>query len=251
MVKPYYEDGSCTIYHGDCLEILPQIEPVDLAFTSPPYNMRLRIRNGQYTNKEFGDKFSVKYQHFSDALPIDTYTSFHRDVVNSVLSKATTVFVNIQIVTGSKQAWFTLVGEFATAIKDIIVWDKGTGQPAMHPSVINRATELVLCLEGQQRTAGRAFSRSFFKRGEMSDIWRIKKNTLRIKGHNAICPESLVKKIINGWSACGDTVLDPFMGSGTTLKVAKDLGRKAIGIEIEEEYCEVAVKRLHQEVLDI
>jgi site-specific DNA-methyltransferase (adenine-specific) len=68
--------------------------------------------------------------------------------------------------------------------------------------------------------------------------------------HPTMKPCSLWRWILNlRWTPPG-TVLDPFMGSGTTLRAAKDLGRKAIGIEIEERYCEIAAKRLQQSVLD-
>ena len=68
-------------------------------------------------------------------------------------------------------------------------------------------------------------------------------------GHPAIFPESLARDHILSWSNEGDTVLDPFCGSGTTLKMAKHNGRNGIGIEINEDYCGITVNRLRQKVL--
>jgi len=158
------------------------------------------------------------------------------------------VFLNIQIVTGSKESWFKLIGDFSESIKDVIVWDKGVGEPAMNSNVINRGSELILCLESRP-TVGRAFSRTNFSRGTMPDIWRLGKGRSITKDHNASFPISLPSKIISGWSIEGNMILDPFCGTGTTLQAAKNLNRFAIGIEIEEKYCEIAVKRLQQEVL--
>ena len=69
--------------------------------------------------------------------------------------------------------------------------------------------------------------------------------------HPAIFPEELVEAHINSWSIVNDMIVDPFLGSGTTAKIAKKLNRKCIGIEIEEKYCEIAAKRLSQQVFDL
>jgi len=85
-------------------------------------------------------------------------------------------------------------------------------------------------------------------------IYTLNRVELMLDGaeHPTQKPEALMRWCIQQadyWD-CPQTILDPFMGSGTTLRAAKDLGRRAIGIEREERYCEVAVKRLRQEVLE-
>jgi len=251
VMKPYYEHGGITIYHGDCRDILPSLPKVDLVLTSPPYNMRTRVRNGEYTTREIGEHFSKKYKYFHDAYPIDEYYSIHKQTIEQLLEVSQILFINIQLVTGSKEAWFRLIGNFHKNIKDMVIWDKGYGQPAMHDSVLNRASELILILE-QNASAGRAFKKSYFDRGTMPDIWRDGRGGKgQNSGHSAVFPLKVAGRVLDGWSLKDNTILDPFMGSGTTLVAAKDLGRKAIGIEIEEKYCEIAVQRLSQEVLPL
>ena len=216
---------------------------VDLVVTSPPYNMRTRIRNGEYTTREKSEHFSKKYKHFSDDLPIDEFYSFHTEVLNELLRVSKIVCYNFQIVTGSKEAFFKIIGHFSKDIKDIIIWDKGHGQPAMHDKVLNSSYEMVLILEDDKK-AGRLINNAKFNRGCMSNVVRSGKGKKVSDIHGAVYPEILVGKLIDAFSNEGDLIYDPFMGSGTTGAVAHKLNRDYIGSEIVKDYCNIAKQRI-------
>ncbi len=93
------------------------------------------------------------------------------------------------------------------------------------------------------------FSVKFNKTDVSDDVWLKPKSEKNRWGHPTQKPTSLIRRIIIASSDKTDTILDPFLGSGTTARACKDLGRKCIGIEISKEYCDIAVKRLGQEVL--
>ena len=238
------------IYNENCIDTLRRMPDkfVDLVVTSPPYNMRTRIRNGEYTTREKSEHFSKKYRHFGDDLPIDEFYSFHSNVLIELLRVAKIVCYNFQIVTGSKEAFFKIIGDFNRDIKDIIIWDKGNGQPAMHGMVLNSCYEMILILEDDKR-AGRVIQNAKFNRGEMNNILRIGRGEKVVDGHSAVFPEQLAGELIKAFSNEGDLVYDPFGGSGTTAKMAHLLNRKWILSEISQEYCEIAEKRILPHIL--
>lgn len=233
------------IIQGDCLEVMASMPDkcVDLIVTSPPYNMRTRVRNGKYTTREKSEHFSKKYSNFHDALPIDEFYHFHKNCIREMLRVSKVVAYNFQIVTGSKEAFFKIIGDFSQDIKDIIVWDKGFGQPAMHEKVLNSAYEFILIMEDDKK-AGRVVQNATFKRGEMQNILRVGRVNSKIKSHSAVFPEKLAKEIIINFSKEGDTVLDPFLGSGTTAVACRQTKRNFMGIELSPEYCKIAQQRL-------
>ncbi len=216
---------------------------VDMVITSPPYNMRTRIRNGKYTTREKSEHFSKKYDHFGDDMPINEFYLFHKEVLRELLRVSKIVCYNFQIVTGSKEAFFKLIGDFSQDIKDIIIWDKGSGQPAMHGMVLNSCYEIILILEDDKK-AGRVIQNAKFKRGEMNNILRVGRGGKVVEGHSAVFPEILVAELMKAFSQEGDIVYDPFMGSGTTGIVATKLNRKWIGSEITQQYCNIAERHI-------
>lgn len=233
------------LINDNCLNILKTIKDnsIDLVITSPPYNMRTRVRNGQYTTREKSEHFSKKYEFFDDALPINEFYNFHYKVIKELLRVSKIVCYNFQIVTGSKEAFFKMIGDFNKQIKDIIIWDKHTGQPAMHSNILNSCYEFILIMENDS-VAGRHITNAKFKRGEMNNILRIKKSKKITNTHGAVFPEELVHVLIKSFSNEKDMILDPFMGSGTTGKVALLNNRKFTGIELTKEYFEISQKRI-------
>ena len=235
------------LFNENCLKTLSRLSDnsIDLVITSPPYNMNLRIRKGEYCSRQIVKELSTKYEEFSDNMPIAEYNKFHSEVLRELLRVSNLVFYNIQIVTGSKRSIFKMIGEFSEHLKDIIVWDKGHGQPSMQEQVLNRQSELILVFE-KDYPISRQFRSATFKRGTLNDIWNIKREYKKIiKGHNAVFPEKLVEIILNNFSKQGDTIYDPFLGTGTTAAVAKKLGRNYMGSEISKKYFDIASERVN------
>ena len=233
------------IYNENNLETMSRMPDnfIDLTVTSPPYNMNLRIRNGKYCSRQIVKELSTKYESFSDNMPIDDFYEHHKRVLTELLRVSKIIFYNIQIVTGSKRAFFKLIGDFSNSLKDIIVWDKVNAQPSMSDKVLNRQSELILvfCNDG---AISRKYNTFNAKRGTVSDTWAIKKQKSQSIKHGATFPEELAERIITLFSDSNALIYDPFIGTGTTAKMALINGRSFIGSEISSEYCDIANKRI-------
>jgi len=239
-----FEAEGVTLILGDCREELPQ--KADMVFTSPPYNMNLRIRGGEYCSRQIVDEFSTKYQGYADNLPLEEYERLNDDALSLCLRECPLVFWNVQFLTGNKRALFRLVGKYADTLKDVIVWDKLVAQPAMAEGVMNSRWEAVLVFD-RDNAISRQFSNGF-KRGTMDNLWTIQRSKSEDKSHGATFPVALPARAIHGFSKAGATVLDPFMGTGTTAIAAIRAGRKFVGIERDPNYFKVSVERVKREL---
>ena len=201
-MTPYYEHAGITIFHGDCRDILPGLEPVDFIYADPPYGVGKADWDGAYL------------------------TGWEVEAVNK--SKK-----GVVANTGTKSIC-TAISAFGAEYKDLFYGWNRNGMTRCSIGFMNVIVAVV---------AGKVSMGQNFCQFTLKDMTR--------KNHPSPKPIEYIMCVLSRFSTEGDSILDPFLGSGMTLVAAKQLGRKAIGIELEERYCEIAAKRLAQEVLPL
>lgn len=239
-MKPYYDDGQVVIYHADCREmggcdyagcVLPprwetpfceyhheaEGEPAVAVVTDPPYGVAYKP-GGQASGKGRNGPATrrIRSEVVGDDQPFDPapWLQFTEAILWGANHYASTLPLS--------PSW--------------LVWDKRKGTASDN----HADCELAWTNLGGPARLHSQLWRGMIREGEHNATPRV---------HPTQKPETLMRWCIGLTASL--LVLDPFMGSGTTLKAAKDLGRKAIGIELEESYCEIAAHRLSQEVLDL
>lgn len=239
------DDYMNKIICGDCLEIMRTMpdNAVDFIVTSPPYNANLRIHYGQYCLAN--DWRSAKYNTAEDAMPVEEFAAWQCDCIREMLRVSRQhVIYNIQILTGNKPAIFDILHTFKDQVKELAIWDKQFGEPAINVGVLNSCFEFIIFFSND-KPIQRQFEEVTFGRGDLDNIFRVQKNrATKIPGHNAIMPLELAKRLIMPFP--GKVIMDPFAGTGTTPLAAKQLGRSYIAIEKRPAFREIAVQRLAQ-----
>jgi site-specific DNA-methyltransferase (adenine-specific) len=216
-VTPYYSHAGIEIYHGDCREVMPGLGPVDAVITDPPYGIAVKSHGHWFVNAAAiaGDESMGVGQWAIDAVrPLKT---------------------PLCVFASPYKPW---PGEW----RNVLAWDKGehVGIGGDRETCWKRTVELIQIANNKPLPGKRDGA-----------VLRFNAVSPPPSGHVAEKPVELMRYLVGKLSSPGDTILDPFMGSGTTLVAAKQLGRKAIGIEIEERYCEISARRLAQEVLPL
>lgn len=214
LPKPYYQDNAVTLYHGDCREILPRLGRFDLLLTDPPYGI------GENAHRI---KSRTKLARTTD------YGSFEWDA-------APPAPATIQAAIGCADSTIMWGGNYfeVPPSRGWLVWDKqNTGNFADCELAWTNLKMSVRIFRFQWNGMIRA--------GEARGQKRV---------HPTQKPVELLRWCLN---FCPDakTIVDPFAGSGTTGRAAKDLGRKCVLIEREERYCRTIVDRMAQEVLSL
>lgn len=205
----------------------------DIIVTSPPY----------CAGREIESNADSRYMSQSDD-DIASWVELLCSFTTIALTVSQVSFVNLQLLQPNKMHLVEWLSRYADALKEVIIWDKGHGAPAMAAGVLNSAFEFIFALSTSDNR--RKFSNVSFH-GTESNVLRVGKSS-GIDGvhHKATYPVEVPGWVIRTFSRDGALVLDPFSGSGTTLIAAEQLNRRCHAIEIEPKYCDVIIERWQQ-----
>jgi site-specific DNA-methyltransferase (adenine-specific) len=246
-MKPFFSDSLVEIYCGDCREILPQLDiAVDLVVTSPPYNV------GKEYEREVDRK---QYKKLAiESLECISAKLKHRFCINipPTMGGRSVIFSPLYV-------WLYALERTDLKLRDIVAWNQnnsgndtawGSFASANAPWLRHQVESIIIGYKDKwERKGGKStIAPENFTKWTV-DLWPMPVEN-KIKFHPTPFPEELPARCIDLFSYENDLILDPFMGSGTTCFVAKKLGRRSIGIELSEGYCEEAAKRCSQNVLD-
>lgn len=254
-MAPYYEQDGIVIYHGDCREILPALPVVDHVITDPPYSdyvhAKSRAGSRKLSGSASGGSLTAR-ANISRAVDFgfESLNSETREFYGRWFAKARRwclVFSDVE----STMLWRETLTDPDYGTQEYIrtgAWVKVGATPQFtgdRPGVGFEA--ITICHQkGRKRWNG----------GGRHALWtypivldRGRQSAMEWRCHPTQKPEALICNLILDFTDPGELILDAFMGSGTALVQAKRHGRKAIGIEVSEQFCEVAAKRLSQGAL--
>jgi len=218
-MQPYYEAGGITIYLGDCRDVLPQIQ-ADVVLTDPPYGI------GNVTGSITRARGKSNYQAaFSDD------RAYVKAAVVPVISALIARVSCVVLTPGGKNIDLyppndSLGVFYQPAAAGMQTFGHADAQPILYYGKNKLGHNLIPCS---------------YRLTEAPPIL----------DHPCVKPFRAWRRLLSNIARPGMLILDPFMGSGTTLRAAKDLGMRAVGIEIEERYCDLAARRLQQEVMEL
>lgn len=261
-MEPYYDKDGITIFNADCREVLPGLGPVDCVLSSPPYG----------NQRSYGIENLVWDDLVPPALSLVPYHEKTILVINlgPFIDEGEVSLYWIEMVNVLRGEGWRFAGMY--------IWDKGSSIPGDHAGRLGPSHEYVFHFWRSRKRINKTVKCSSYEPGKksgsgtrgkddvqrrsnrLSKPYRVADSVIRMPratnvevlnagNHPAIYPEAFVRFLCSVFTTESDLILDPFMGSGTTLVAAKMEGRKAVGIEINEKYCEAAVNRLAQGVL--
>lgn len=233
-MEPYYEEKGITIFLGDWREVLPTLDPVDVVITDPPYSDR--THKGALTNKL--DNAPKGYrQGGAQLVTFDCFSD--EDFI--LFAESCLKIAKRWVVMTCDHRHAALTFDWSEYIR-LGAWVKGAPMPQITGDRPGSGHESILILHnpGKKRWNGGGRS-AVYHADVLKDPRRVFMPTQK--------PDKLLRDIVGDFSEPNETILDLCMGSGTTLVNAKHLGRQAIGIELKEERCEFAVRRLSQGAL--